>query len=177
MIRIFKDIQAKASIKAVRTRYRFFAVLKTLLDVNVWIVIIYRLSSIFSKLKLYPVSKLFWLFNRIIFTVDIDPRADLAGGLMLVHGMNIVIGHEVRSQGKLRIFQGATVGGNSGKSRVINGEMIRQPIFYDDVTVGINSCVLGPVTIGENSIVGTGAIVTKDVPSNSTIVSVNKVIA
>lgn len=33
---------------------------------------------------LYPDSKLFWLVNRIIM-VDIDHRADLAGGLMLVH--------------------------------------------------------------------------------------------
>lgn len=177
MIRLFKDIQAKALVKSNSNKSFIVAYVKSLLDVNTWIVIIYRLSSFFVKIYLYPVAKIFWLINRILFTVDIDPRADLAGGLMIVHGMNIVIGHEVRSKGKLKIYQGATIGGNSGKRKVVEGVNTGQPVFLDDVIVGINSCILGPVFVKEKCIVGTGAIVTKDVPANSIIVSVNKLIS
>ena len=36
--------------------------------------------------------------------------------------------------------------------------------------IGSNVCIMPGVTIGENSIVGAGAIVTKDVPDNSVAV-------
>jgi acetyltransferase-like isoleucine patch superfamily enzyme len=36
----------------------------------------------------------------------------------------------------------------------------------NDVFVGVNSVVLPNVTIGDNSIIGAGSVVTKDIPSN-----------
>jgi acetyltransferase-like isoleucine patch superfamily enzyme len=50
-----------------------------------------------------------------------------------------------------------------------------QGIYKRDVRVGHNvwmgygACVLRGVEIGENSIVGTGAVVTKDVPQNAVV--------
>lgn len=40
----------------------------------------------------------------------------------------------------------------------------------DNVWLGGNVCVLPGVTIGENSVIGTGAVVTKDIPANSVAV-------
>ena len=37
-------------------------------------------------------------------------------------------------------------------------------------SIGSNSTILGGVTVGENSIVGAGSVVTKDVPKNATVV-------
>ncbi|MDF4361245.1 DapH/DapD/GlmU-related protein, partial [Vibrio parahaemolyticus] len=36
----------------------------------------------------------------------------------------------------------------------------------DNVWIGANSVVLPGVTIGENSVIGAGSVVTKDIPSN-----------
>lgn len=36
-------------------------------------------------------------------------------------------------------------------------------------SIGSNSTILGGITIGENAIVGAGAVVTKDIPSNSIV--------
>jgi maltose O-acetyltransferase len=36
----------------------------------------------------------------------------------------------------------------------------------DNVWIGMNSCILPGVTIGNNSIVGSGSVVTKNIPSN-----------
>lgn len=176
MLRIIEDIKAKVSNKTKTNSFKIFAILTAFLDVNVWIVVIYRLSSMFVKLKLYPIGKVFWLINRIVFTVDIDPRANLAGGLVLVHGMNIVIGHEVKSLGELTIYHGATLGGNSGKQRIIMEMETGQPVLNEGVIIGINSSVLGPIIIEEYAKVGTGAIVTKDIPAKAIVVSVNKII-
>lgn len=40
-------------------------------------------------------------------------------------------------------------------------------IIQDNVYIGINTIVLPGVVIGENSIIGAGSIVTKDIPANS----------
>jgi maltose O-acetyltransferase len=39
-------------------------------------------------------------------------------------------------------------------------------IIGDNVWIGMNSCVLPGVKIGDNSIIGSGSVVTKDVPAN-----------
>lgn len=175
-MRFIKDFRAKACIKSRSDKISFKGFLKAILDVNTWIVFVFRLSSFFVLIKCYPISKVFWFVNRLLFTVDLDPRANLAGGLMLVHGMCIVVGHEVRSKGVLKIYQGATLGGNQGKRNVIDGISTGQPVLGNNVIIGINSCVLGPILVGENSIVGTGAIATKDIIENVTVVSVNKIL-
>ncbi|WP_166647975.1 DapH/DapD/GlmU-related protein [Hymenobacter sp. UV11] len=39
-------------------------------------------------------------------------------------------------------------------------------IIGDNVWLGMNTCVLPGITIGDNSIVGAGSVVTKNIPSN-----------
>ena len=46
----------------------------------------------------------------------------------------------------------------------------RHPTILNGVTIGAGAKVLGPITIGNNSKVGAGAIVLKDVPDNCTVV-------
>jgi serine O-acetyltransferase len=176
MNKIILDINAKLKEKKKISSSLFVAYLKVLLDLNTWIVIIYRISSIFIKLKLYPLAKIFWLINRILFTVDIDPRAELAGGLVIIHGMCIVVGHEVKSIGPLTIYQGVTIGGNYGKTANINGRITGQPFFEENVVLGTDSCVFGPVLIKKNSLIGAKAIVTKDIPENSLVLGTNQII-
>ncbi|HMG07525.1 MAG TPA: hypothetical protein VK609_03395, partial [Mucilaginibacter sp.] len=136
----------------------------------------FRLSHFFFHLKLLPISRLFWLFNRIIFSIDIDPGATLKGGFVIIHGIGIVIGRYVVSEGQFKIFHGATLGGNNGKEAVYNNKVLKQPYLKDNITIGINSSVLGPITIGSGVIIGSHAIVTKDVSDDCTIVGNNKVL-
>ena len=42
----------------------------------------------------------------------------------------------------------------------------QQTIIKKGASIGANSTILGGLTIGENSLVGAGSVVTKDVPSN-----------
>jgi acetyltransferase-like isoleucine patch superfamily enzyme len=42
----------------------------------------------------------------------------------------------------------------------------KQVIIGDNVWIGMNACILPGVEIGENSIVGSGSVVTKNVPAN-----------
>ena len=89
--------------------------------------------------------------------------------------MGIVIGDQVKTLGRIKIYQGATLGGNKGKPRNIKGRVTAQPVIHDNVNIGINSSILGGVEIGQSAYVGVGAIVTKDIPPNSIVVGVNKI--
>ena len=126
-------------------------------------VCLYRLSNLFYKIKLSPLSKLIWYINRLLFHVDIDYRADLAGGFVLIHGLGTVIGAEVKSYGILKVYQGVTIGGTMGKSRVIDGKETGQPVFYENVTVFTDAKIFGPLKIGANNLIKAGSIVTEDV--------------
>ena len=51
----------------------------------------------------------------------------------------------------------------------INEWEMKKTIVEDNVRIGSNATIM-PVTIGDNSIIGAGAVVTKDVPENSVVV-------
>lgn len=109
-----------------------------------------------------------WLsnVNRFLTGIEIHPGAKLGKGVFIDHGMGVVIGETAEVGDDCTIYQGATLGGTS----LSHGK--RHPTLERNVTVGVNSAVLGAITIGANSKVGGGSVVVKDVPPNSTVVGV-----
>ena len=130
-------------------------------------VCLYRLSSFLysKKLKFNVLSKIVWYINRLLFHVDIDYRADLAGGGVLVHGLGVVIGKDVKSEGRLYVYQGVTLGGTLyGAFREdSSGKKLRMPLLKDNVRIYTGAIVVGGVIIEENSVVKAGRIVTSDI--------------
>jgi serine O-acetyltransferase len=80
--------------------------------------------------------------------------------------MGVVIGETAEIGDDVTIYQGVTLGGtslNKGK---------RHPTLGNNVTVGLHAAVLGAITIGDNSKIGAGSVVVKDVPPNATVVGI-----
>ncbi len=96
--------------------------------------------------------------------IEIHPGAKIGEGLFIDHGDGVVIGETAEIGDNVTIYQGVTLGG-TGKE---TGK--RHPNIGNGVTIGAGAKVLGPITIGDNSKVGAGAIVLKDVPPNCTVV-------
>ena len=40
-----------------------------------------------------------------------------------------------------------------------------QPLLEDNVSIGAGACILGPITIGAQSIIGANSVVSRDVPA------------
>ena len=73
------------------------------------------------------------------------------------------------------ILQNVTIGTNMKFNKINNEwENVGNPIICKNVVIADGAKILGPIIIGENSFVAAGAIVTKDMPSNSIIYGVNK---
>ena len=80
--------------------------------------------------------------------------------------MGVVIGETCEIGDNVTVFQGVTLGG-TGKEK---GK--RHPTIQDNVLIATGAKVLGSITIGENSKIGAGSVVLKEVPPNSTVVGI-----
>jgi serine O-acetyltransferase len=73
------------------------------------------------------------------------------------------------------IFQNVTIGTNMKFNKVSNEwENVGNPIICENVIIADGAKILGPIIIGENSVVAAGAIITKNIPANSIAYGVNQ---
>ena len=84
--------------------------------------------------------------------------------------MGVVIGETAVLGDDVMLYHAVTLGGKSrhGHARGVR----RHPHLEDGVTVGAGAKVLGPITIGAWSTIGSNAVVTKDAPPRSLLVGV-----
>ena len=104
--------------------------------------------------------------SRFLTGIEIHPAARLGRGLFIDHGMGVVIGETAEVGRNVTLLQGVTLGGTSLKREK------RHPTLGDNVVVGAGAKVLGAFTIGENSRIGAGSVVVREVPPNSVVVGV-----
>ncbi|WP_411169807.1 serine O-acetyltransferase [Clostridium sp. MB05] len=123
--------------------------------------VLFRISNYMYKRKLKLLAKVIWFINRVTFNVDIDYRAEISEEVMLIHGLGIVIGHEVRIDRRVKIYQGVTLGGNNGKTDIYEGKEISQPVIEENCVIAPNSMIFGPVVIKKNSFVKAGKIISR----------------
>jgi serine O-acetyltransferase len=105
--------------------------------------------------------------------VEIHPGARLGRRLLIDHGMGVVIGETAIVGDDVTLYQGVTLGGTGSDRPGRDGTTRkRHPTLCNSVFVGNNANILGDISIGENSRVGAGSVVLRDVPPNSTVVGV-----
>ncbi len=98
--------------------------------------------------------------------VEIHPGATIGSGLVIDHGMGVVIGETTEIGNDCTIYQNVTLGG-TGKD---HGK--RHPTLGNNVLVGTGAKVLGPFKVGDNARIAAGAVVLSEVPENATAVGV-----
>ncbi|GAM14836.1 serine O-acetyltransferase [Mesobacillus selenatarsenatis] len=126
----------------------------------------HRLAHAFYKRKFYFVARAISQISRFFTGVEIHPGAKIGRRFFIDHGMGVVIGETCEIGDNVTVFQGVTLGG-TGKEK---GK--RHPTVNDNALIATGAKVLGSITIGENSKVGAGSVVLKDVPPNSTVVGI-----
>lgn len=73
------------------------------------------------------------------------------------------------------IYQNVTIGSNMRYNKIQQEwENVGSPILAENVIVADGAKILGPVIIGENTVVGAGAIITRSIPANSVAYGVNQ---
>jgi len=126
----------------------------------------HRLSSGLWRAKLRLTARLVSQIARFCTGIEIHPGAQIGRRLFIDHGAGVVIGETAIVGDDVTLYQGVTLGGTGHE----HGK--RHPTLRDGVYAGSNAQILGNICIGENSRVGAGSVVLRDVPPNSTVVGV-----
>lgn len=128
--------------------------------------IFYRLAHQFYKYKWFFVSRLISNIARFLTGIEIHPGATIAKGLVIDHGMGVVIGETAVIGKDCQIYHGVTLGG-TGKQHAK-----RHPTLKDGVMIGAGAKCLGNITIGNYAKVGANAVLVHDVEDHQTVIGI-----
>lgn len=136
-------------------------------------VFFHRIANFFAIAKFDLIARIISQFSRFLTGIEIHPKAKIGKNLFIDHGMGVVIGETSEIGDDVTIYHNVTLGGvspsiNSNKQRNVK----RHPTLEDKVVVGSGAQILGPITIGKNSLIGSNAVVTKDVPEKSIMIGI-----
>ena len=104
---------------------------------------------------------------RHLYGSDIHWEAELAPGVVLVHGFGLALSKAAKVGEGCILFHGVTLGiGRDGKTGATGA-----PLLEPDVHVGVGATLVGPITIGRESKIMAGCTVTQSVPARSLVES------
>nr|CAA9220951.1 Serine acetyltransferase [uncultured Armatimonadetes bacterium] len=98
--------------------------------------------------------------------IEIHPGARIGRRFFIDHGMGVVIGETAEIGDDVLMYHQVTLGGTSLE------KVKRHPTIGNNVLIGMGAKVIGAITVGDNARVGANAVVTRDVPANSTAVGI-----
>jgi len=126
----------------------------------------HRIAHFFWKKNMKLAGRFLSHIFRFLTNIEIHPGAEIGEGFFIDHGTGVVIGETAEVGKNVTLYHGVTLGGTSWKKEK------RHPTVGDNVLIGANATILGPITIGTNSKIGSGSVVIKDVPPHSTVIGV-----
>ena len=133
---------------------------------GVWALFMHRVSHYLWNHSFKFLARLNSTLARFLTGIEIHPGAQFGKRVFIDHGMGIVVGETTIVGDDVLIYQGVILGGTTTQKTK------RHPTIEDGVIIGAGAKVMGNITIGKYSKIGTGAVVLKDVPPESTCVGV-----
>jgi serine O-acetyltransferase len=133
----------------------------------------HKIANFFAIAKFELIARIISQFSRFLTGIEIHPKAKIGKNFFIDHGMGVVIGETSEIGNNVTIYHNVTLGGiapsiNSNEQRNIK----RHPTLKDNVVVGSGAQILGPITIGQNSLIGSNSVVTKNVPEKSVMAGI-----
>ena len=129
-------------------------------------VLLHRIANFFHIAGFHLIARIISQTSRFFTGIEIHPGAKIGKNLFIDHGMGVVIGETAEIGNNCLLYQGVTLGG-TGKS---HGK--RHPTLMENVVVGAGAKVLGSIIIGQNTRIGAGSVVVRNVEENSTVVGI-----
>lgn len=123
---------------------------------------LYRLSRRCYDAGVPVVGKLISGLNRVLFSCWLPGTARIGPRLTVGYqGLGIVVHSDAVIGSDCWISQHVTIGRNFGDTRV--------PTIGNRVYIGAGSVLFGEITVGDGAIVGSNAVVNRDVPPGAIV--------
>lgn len=117
-----------------------------------------RLVKVRSPLR--PFIWLIYYYLSSKYGMQISSQTTIGPGLYIGHGVGVIINPTAKIGKNVSLSQFLSIGSNKGKAATIE----------DNVYIGPSVCLIEDVTIGHDSQIGAGSVVTKDIPPFSVAV-------
>ena len=139
-----------------------------LLTPGAWAVLIYRFRRWEQRTRLpgplgWPTKVLSLLaqwWAEVATNIQLPLSAEIGPGLLIPHTGYVVLSTRAKIGRNCTLTQGVTIGHARGGSANRQGV----PVLGDRVYVGPGAAVIGPITVGDDALVGVGAVVLRSVP-------------
>lgn len=127
----------------------------------------FRIASIGARNKflyilLIPYQIFYKVFVEWILGVEIPYKTKIGSRLIIYHGQSLVVNPGTIIGDDCTLRQSTTI----GNKQLFDGNYSIAPIIGNNVDIGSNVCIIGPIIIGNNVKIGAGSVVVKDVPTN-----------
>lgn len=157
-MKIFELIKEDFNSYNLKSNILFFYMKNPGFQCCCWFRICNQLWASKSKI-LIKIAHLVYRHKEIKYGIQIDYRTKIGKGFSIHHYNGIVVNINTVIGEYCSIRNNVTIGEKNGKS----------PIIGNNVFIGPNSCIIGGIKIGDNSIVGAGSVVVKSFDNNSII--------
>lgn len=133
-------------------------------------IFVYRIAHELYLRKIPMIPRIMTEYAHSHTGIDINPGAKIGSYFFIDHGTGIVIGETTEIGEWVKIYQGVTLGGLSTRAGQGLRNHKRHPTIEDRVTIYSGASILGGETrIGEGSIIGGNAFVTRSVPPHTRV--------
>jgi serine O-acetyltransferase len=161
---VFENIRKDYVFTAKRNATILRVFLLFLFNAGFRAVVLYRMGR---WCRLHHLGIIAKIIERIIHHAChccISTEAEIGSGLRIAHVYGILIPRKVIIGKECTLRNNVMFGGNYDK---VDSEGRSFPTIGDRVSFGPGCCILGPVTVGSNVIIGANAVVTTSIPDNS----------
>jgi serine O-acetyltransferase len=131
---------------------------------GLWAVINHRIAHWLWRANLKTLARIMSQWSRFATGIEIHPGATIGRRFFIDHGAGVVIGETSIIGDDVLMYHQVTLGGTSLE------KVKRHPTIGNGVMIGMGAKLLGNITIGDNARIGANAVVTRDIPADSTAV-------
>ncbi|MGO9598652.1 MAG: serine O-acetyltransferase [Isosphaeraceae bacterium] len=140
---------------------------------GMWAVLGYRFcrwvhlsrAPLLIKKPLNLVARCVDLLVRLTTAITLPASARIGPGLYIPHTGYIVVNSRTVIGSNCTLAQGVTLGHRGGGQGSGSGS----PVIGNRVYIGPGAAVVGPITLGNDALIGVGAVVTRSVPERGVV--------
>lgn len=112
-----------------------------------------------------PYLVFYRVFVEWILGIELPWNTRVGKGLIIFHGQGLVINDGTIIGENVTLRHNTTI----GNKQLRDGSFSSSPIIGNNVDIGSNVVILGPINIGKNSIIGAGSVIIKDIEPYSIV--------
>lgn len=128
----------------------------------------FRIANIATKNRLLfylmiPYSVMYRLFIEWVIGTEIPWNTQIGKNCIIYHGHSVVINNFTVIGDNCTIRHNTTI----GNKQSADGTFTKSPVIGNGVDIGASVCIIGNITIGDNAVIGAGAVVVKSIPAGA----------